>query len=105
MTFWSNFDKYILVVSKRGCIKKTNISELGIATRGTKGKKIQKIENDNGIMTIENNEVKENTVKKQNDINKDVISEISGLNNDDIDDARKNLYIERYILVILQYNL
>ena len=46
----SNFDKYILVVSKRGCIKKTNISELGIATRGTKGKKIQKIENDNTVM-------------------------------------------------------
>lgn len=48
----SNFDKYILVVSKRGCIKKTNISELGIATRGTKGKKIQKIENDNTVKIL-----------------------------------------------------
>lgn len=52
----NNFDKYILAVSKRGYIKKTSLSELGIATRGTKGKRIQKIENDNTvkILTINN---------------------------------------------------
>lgn len=52
----NNFDKYILAVSKHGYIKKTSLSELGIATRGTKGKRIQKIENDNTvkILTINN---------------------------------------------------
>lgn len=48
----NNFDKYILAVSKHGYIKKTSLSELGIATRGTKGKRIQKIENDNTVKTL-----------------------------------------------------
>lgn len=39
-----NQDKFLIAVSKKGYIKKMNLSDIGIATRGTKGKKIQKLD-------------------------------------------------------------
>nr|UVX87566.1 MAG: DNA gyrase/topoisomerase IV, subunit A [Bacteriophage sp.] len=45
-----NQDKFLIAVSKRGYIKKMNLSDIGIATRGTKGKKIQKLDDDD--MTV-----------------------------------------------------
>lgn len=43
-------DKFLIAVSKKGYIKKMNLSDIGIATRGTKGKKIQKLDDDD--MTV-----------------------------------------------------
>lgn len=45
-----NQDKFLIAVSKKGYIKKMNLSDIGIATRGTKGKKIQKL--DDNDMTV-----------------------------------------------------
>lgn len=45
-----NQDKFLIAVSKKGYIKKMNLSDIGIATRGTKGKKIQKL--DDSDMTV-----------------------------------------------------
>lgn len=45
-----NQDKFLIAVSKKGYIKKMNLSDIGIATRGTKGKKIQKLDDDD--MTV-----------------------------------------------------
>lgn len=41
-----NQDKFLIAVSKKGYIKKMNLSDIGVATRGTKGKKIQKLDDD-----------------------------------------------------------
>lgn len=45
-----NQDKFLIAVSKKGYIKKMNLSDIGVATRGTKGKKIQKLDDDD--MTV-----------------------------------------------------
>ena len=45
-----NQDKFLIAVSKKGYIKKMNLSDIGVATRGTKGKKIQKL--DDNDMTV-----------------------------------------------------
>lgn len=45
-----NQDKFLIAVSKKGYIKKMNLSDIGVATRGTKGKKIQKL--DDSDMTV-----------------------------------------------------
>lgn len=45
-------DKFIVVVSNNGYIKKTKLCEIGLSTRGTKGKKIQKIDGDTTVKTL-----------------------------------------------------
>ena len=48
----SKQDKYFLIISKKGYIKKVKINEIGISNRDTKGKKIQKIEDDNTVKML-----------------------------------------------------
>ena len=61
--------------------------------------KLQKIENNNGIVTVKKDSSKEITVKSQDNTNKDVISEISILNNDDIETSIKTNKIKEFLKV------
>ena len=59
--------------------------------------RLQKIENNNGIVTVKKDSSKEITVKSQDNTNKDVISEISILNNDDIETSIKTNKIKEFL--------
>ena len=61
--------------------------------------KLQKIENNNDIMTVKKDSSKEIPVKSQDNTNKDVISEISILNNDDIETSIKTNKIKEFLKV------
>ena len=61
--------------------------------------RLQKIENNNGIMTVKKDSSKEIPVKSQDNTNKDVISEISILNNDDIETSIKTNKIKEFLKV------
>ena len=61
--------------------------------------RLQKIENNNDIMTVKKDSSKEIPVKSQDNTNKDVISEISILNNDDIETSIKTNKIKEFLKV------
>ena len=61
--------------------------------------RLQNIENNNGIVTMKKDKLKENTVKSQDNINKDIISEISVLNNDDIETSIKTDKIKEFLKI------
>ena len=46
----NNNDKYMITLSKRGLIKKADISEFPVCTRATKGKKISEVRDDDSIV-------------------------------------------------------